>query len=867
MGEVYRARDTKLGREVALKTLPDELARQPDRLARLRQEARILAALNHPGIATLYGLEESGNGVPVLVMELVAGESLADRIRRGALPQAEALKVAHAVAVALEAAHEKGVLHRDLKPGNIHLAGEGRVKLLDFGLAKAVRDAGGLDSHVATQTSPSSGAAIVGTAPYLSPEQARGQEIDRRSDVWAFGCVLFEMLTRKRAFEGSTFSDTMAAILDREPDWSALPAGTPPLARRLLVRCLQKDKDKRLHDIADVRLELDELLSASGGSEASQAPAFASPPRASWRTWFGSRLVWLIAGAVAAGVAVRALGRSTPVIERPRVRLAIPLEGAVPVPGMAWSADATRVVYAALREGRVRLYVRALDGLESTPVPGTEDATQPFCSPDGRWLAFSTGGAGGFPALKKVPLGGGTPIRICEECGSFGATWGPDDTIVYTPDQASGLFRLKAEGGAPEPVTVLEADRHETSHRFPEILPDGRAVVFTVKPDDALSWDDARIEAVSLRTRERAVLVRGGSFARYVPPGFLVYHRAAALWAVPFDAARLEVTGPASMVLEGLFSSAEDGHLNLGISRDGSLAYVPGIPKGLDRRIVRVDRAGKREALFEMRNHFGGLSLSPDGRRLAITIGGPNDQIWIYDLERGSMTPLTRGWINTVPTWTPDGRRIAFMSSRGGKPNLFWQPVDGSGPAERLSTSAEQQNPLAWSPDGKSLFFTEGVDLRILSLGADQRPQPFLQGPSFYDFAAVSPNGHWLAFTSEESGRREVYMRPLPGPGSRWAISADGGEQPVWSRNGREIFYVSHGRMMAVTVTGDATLSVSKPRFLFDARLWPTVERTYDVTPDGDFVMIERGESDAPRTQINVVLNWAQEVAKRVAAR
>jgi eukaryotic-like serine/threonine-protein kinase len=533
MGEVYRARDTKLGREVALKTLPDELARQPDRLARLRQEARILAALNHPGIATLHGLEESANGVPVLVMELVEGESLADRIRHGALPPAEALKVAHAVAVALEAAHESGVLHRDLKPANIHIARNGRVKLLDFGLAKAVRDAGGLDSQVATQTSPSSGAAIVGTAPYLSPEQARGQEIDRRSDIWAFGCVLFEMLTRKRAFEGQTFSDTVAAILDREPDWSALPAGTPPLAKRLLARCLQKEKDKRLHDIGDARLELDELLSGSGGSETNQTAVVASQPHASWRTWFGSRLVWLIVGAMGAGAALRSLGTTRTNAERDVVRLAIPLTGAETAPGMAWSADATRVVYAAHREGRTRLYLRALDGLEPTPVPGTVDAIYPFCSPDGRWLAFVTGDAGGFPTLKKVPLGGGTPIKICDGCGSFGATWGPDDTIVYTPDQASGLFRVKADGGPPEPLTVLEADRHETSHRFPEILPDGRAVVFTVKTDDALSWDDARIEAVSLRTGERAVLIRGGSFARYVAPGYLFYHRAAALWAVP----------------------------------------------------------------------------------------------------------------------------------------------------------------------------------------------------------------------------------------------------------------------------------------------------------------------------------------------
>ena len=876
MGEVYRARDTKLHREVALKMLPDELARQPDRLARLRQEARILASLNHPGIATLHGLEESDGGVPVLVMELVEGETLTERLRRGSLPLREALPVAHQIAVALEAAHQKGVLHRDLKPGNIRLGPDGRVKLLDFGLAKAVQEAA-LDSQLDTETAPrSEPGGVLGTAPYMSPEQARGQEVDRRSDIWAFGCVLFEMLAGKRAFEGATFSDTVAAVLDRQPDWRVLPRETPPAALRMLGRCLQKEKDRRLRDIGDARLELEEVLAAPTPTvgEENEAAAMGPRRRLPWGAPLGSRLLWLVVGAVAAGAGLWALGPARPSAQRPVVQLAISLPPPETVAvgyasPVAFSPDGTQLAYVAVRGSHSQIYLRTLDRLEAKAIPGTEDGAVPFFSPDGRWLGFF---AEKESRLKKVPLQGGAPLVVCDVAQARGASWAPDGTIVFARDGASGLGRVSDEGGAPEVLTTLDTSQREGSHRLPEVLPGGEAVVFTVKFDDTASFDDGHIEAVSLKTRERSVLIAGGTNARYATSGHLIYGRAGALWAAPFDLARLKVTGPSVPVLEGASISPVYGNADFGISRDGSLAYVPGKPRGADRRLLRVNRAGSARPLTDVRRAFESLSVSPDGRRLALTIDGANNQIWVYDLERSTLTPQTLRWNNDWPIWTPDGRRLTFNSNVAGPSNLFWQPVDGSGPAERLTTSQNWKNAHSWSLDGKALVFTDfspstGADTWVLRLDGERKASPLLSGPFNEDQAALSPNGRWLAYTSDESGRNEVYVTPFPGSGSRWPISVDGGGWPVWARSGRELFYRNGNRMMAATVAGDAAFNASKPRLLFEAKaMLPESEApSYDVTPDGEFLMIEPGESDAPPSQLNVVLNWLQEVRQRVA--
>jgi eukaryotic-like serine/threonine-protein kinase len=870
MGEVYRARDTKLGREVALKTLPEQLAHQPERLARLKQEARILASLNHPGIATVHGLEESDGGAPVLVMELVEGETLAERLRRSALPWREVVTVGHQIALALEAAHEKGILHRDLKPGNIRLAPDGHVKLLDFGLAKAVRKAA-VDSRLDTDTSPhSEPGTVLGTAPYMSPEQARGQEPDRRGDIWAFGCVLYEMLAGKRAFEGATYSDTVAAVLEREPDWKALPQETRPALVRLLRRCLQKEKDKRLHDLGDARLDLEELLAEPtlvrhGETEAA---VVAQRPRTSWREAL-TRVVWL-AGAVAVGAGLGALRTPKPSGEGAVTRMAIPLPPpqTVAIGGahaVAISLDGRQVAYAAAIGGRSQIYLRTVDRLEARPIPGTAGGEAPFFSPDGRWLGFFAANEG---KLKKVPLGGGSTLTLCDVGLGRGASWGSDGSIVFARHRASGLDRVSEDGGTSEILTTLDTSRREGSHRFPEVLPGGQAVVFTVKTDDTQHWDDALIEAVSLRTRERFVLIRGGTDARYAS-GHLIYERAGALWAAPFDPVRLKVTGPSVLALEGVRSAAQSGSTDFGVSRDGSLVYAPGKLWGTDRRIVRVNRAGRVRPLMDSRRAFNGLKLSPDGRRLALGIEAASDQVWVYDMERSTLTPQTLHWNIIDPIWTPDGHRLTFGSARGRPSNLFWQPADGTGTAERLTTSPNRQLAQSWSADGKTLVFLEYAPTAavwILRLDGDRKPRPFLNGPFNQCQARLSPDARWLAYVSDESGRNEVYVTPFPGAGARWPISTDGGSQPVWARNGRELYYRNGDRTMAVAVTTVPTFGANKPELLFEAKAYSDPP-SFDVTPDGEFLMVEPGESDTPPTQINVVLNWMQEVRQGVAAK
>ena len=553
------------------------------------------------------------------------------------------------------------------------------------------------------------------------------------------------------------------------------------------------------------------------------------------------------------------------------VRLTIPLPPPETVddgdaPAVTISPDGRQLAYVAERAGRTRIYVRTVDQLEARPIPGTEGGRVPFFSPDGLWLGFVVDDEG---KLKKVPLSGGAPTSLCDAGDVRGAGWGEDGTIVFARDGDSGLDRVSAAGGTAEVLTTLDANRRETSHRLPQILPGGQAVIFTVRTDETTTWDDGRIEAVSIGTRKRSVLITGGNNARYAG-GYLIYQRAGALWAAPFDPLRLEVAGPSVRVLEGVSSSAVYGSADFGVSRDGSLVYVPGRVRGIDRRLVRVNRAGQPRPLMDSRRAFSSLNLSPDGRRLVLTIQAANDQIWVYDLERSTLSPQTLRGQHTDAIWAPDSRHLTFASDREGQSNLFSQPADGSGPVERLTTSATAPSAQAWSPDGKTLLFKDGrstFDIWMLQLDGDRKPRPLFHGPFNETQPRISPNGRWLAYVSDESGREEVYVVPFPGSGGRWPISTDGGSRPLWARNGRELFYRSGDRTMAVTVTSDATFSATRPRFLFEAKAISYLWLSWDVTPDGDFLMIEPGESDTPPTQINVVLNWLQEVRQRVAAK
>ncbi len=857
MGEVYRARDAKLGREVALKLLPESLARDEEKLARLEREAHLLASLNHPNIATLHGLEES-EGLRFLVMELVPGETLAERLARGRLSIEESLSVMRQIGEALEAAHDKGIIHRDLKPANVKVTSDGKVKLLDFGLAKAIAEERSPTdlSHSPTLTREGTEhGVILGTASYMSPEQARGQVLDRKTDIWSFGCVLYEVLTGRKAFPGETVSDIIASILARDPDWDALPERTPVKIRDLLRRCLRREPHRRLHDIADARIEIEESLAEPA------AVRVASRPR--------RVLPLVVAGLVAAFVAsIGAWSVLRPVPLAPsRFDLSLPPEEALTHlndPVVAWSPDETRVIY--VGGSPRKLYVRAIEQVESTAIPGTEGAITAFFSPDGEWAGFYT-----FGQLKKVQLATGTVIPLCDAPNAWGASWGDDGTVLVAPTFGSGLSRVSASGGVPSVVTTPDSSQGEISHRWPEFLPGAKAALFTIWTG---STDTTRIAVLSLETRQRRILIEAASFARYSPTGHIVYTRGGKLEAAPFDLGRLEVTGqPVPLSLE-VRTLSGFGIAHFTLSREGSLAYV--LPSGpSERTLLWVDRNGWIRPLTEARRDYHYPRLSPDGKRLALRIEDERAHIWIDDLERDALTRLS-GPDAEYPIWTPDGERVTFGS--GTAPfEIVWQAADGSSPPERLTslTTSGTSNPDSWSPDGKWLAFTDvhptsQEDIWLLSLEGDRNARPFLQTPAREAGGIFSPDGRWIAYDANESGRMEVYVQPFPGPGGKWQVSTEGGNQAVWARNGREIFYRNGDKMMAVEVETEPSFHLSKPKMLFQGSYagadgWFGYAG-YDVTSDGQrFLMIRTEEEPAP-TRIRVVRNWAEELKAKVSS-
>jgi serine/threonine-protein kinase len=844
MGAVYRARDTTLGRDVALKLLPEFVAGDGEKIARLEREARLLASLSHPNIATLHGLEES-NGLKYLVMELVPGETLAERISRGPLRIEECLGIFRQIAEGLEAAHEKGIVHRDLKPANVIVTSEGRVKVLDFGLAKAVAEEASSSDLSKSPTLTREGTeqgVILGTASYMSPEQARGKTLDRRTDIWSFGCVFYEALTGRKAFSGETVSDILAAILEREPDWTALPVRTPVKIRELLRWCLQKDPHQRLRDIGDSRIESDEPAVSS-----------VTPTRRRY-------LPWAVA-ALFLGIAVWSLLRPAVEPERAVSRLTVNLPSGQTLshpndPAVALSPDGKRLIYVGGTETKRQLYVRRMDQLDARPIPGTENAASAFFSPDGTWLGFYAEGI-----VKKLRLDGGTPVALCDAPNIWGASWGPGETILFTPSGASGLSRVSASGGAQSVVTTPDATHGETSHRWPEILPGGKAALFTI----LAGTSGPRIALLSLETGDYRVLFEGGSFARYVHTGHVVYANEGTLWTAPFDLERLEVTGEPVSILEGVWTNLLQGTAHFSLSRDGTLAYVP--PVAEERTLVWVDRTGAVQPITETRRVFEDPRLSPDGRRLAVTIRDDGYHIWVYEISRDILTKLSLGvGKEEAPVWAPDGSRLAFM--RGPPANLFWQRADGSGEAERLSKSDEPQTPTAWSPDGKVLVYHQlgrRGDIWFLTLDGERKAHPFLQTPFGESGGVLSPDGRFLAYHSNESGMFEVFVRPFPGVGGKWQISSEGGVQPVWARSGHEIFYRNGDKMMAVPVGTEPAFQAGRPIQLFEKKfaMPDTGLAEYDVTPDGErFVMLQDTESSP--TEIQIVLNWFEELKARV---
>jgi len=861
MGEVYRARDPRLGREVAIKTLHASMSGDAERLRRFEQEARAAGALNHPNILAIHDIGQEG-GVPYLVSELLVGETLRQRLAGGAIPTSKAVGYAIQVARGMAAAHERGIFHRDLKPENLFLTSDGVVKILDFGLAKLSQpeEAAGEGSAGLTEGRPTEPGTILGTVGYMSPEQVRGLATDQRSDIFSFGAIVYEMLSGRRAFGRETAVETMNAILKEEPPEITLAGSLPPALGRIVAHCLEKRPEERFQSARDVAFALEGISTTSTDSARETTVAKAGGPgwRVRWRWAIALSLVGLVAGA-----AIWSL-LQTPQA-RPILRSVIPLSPAEEFiiyngTGVALSPDGTRLVYAAWRESRGQLDVRPLDRMEAQPIPGTEGGYGAFFSTDGRWIGFFAG-----ENLKKVSLSGGAPLTLCSAGGPRGASWGSDDMIIFAPSARGGLWKVSALGGAPQVLTALSVEQGERTHRWPEILPGGKAVLFTMGKADITWFDDARIEVLRLDTGERRTLIEGGMNARYIPTGHLVYARAGSLLAAPFDLGRLEVTGSPTPVLEDVRTSPGFGGGGFSLSREGTLVYVPGGPPNLDRRIVWVDRNGRQgQPVIENVRGFA-PRISPEGQRVAVNMEGATNHVWVQDFSRGTLTRLTFAWSNEVPIWTPDGKRLAFSSDADNPvPNLYWQAADGSQPAERLTTSQNEQRPGSFSPDGKVLAFSElrpstGWDIWMLDIEGERKARPFLSQP-FNEYQPMfSPDGRWLAYQSNQSGRAEIYVQPFPGPGAKHQISAEGGWQPTWARHGRELFYRNGDKMMAVAVTTGPGFEASKPRVLFEI---PRFE-DYDVAPDGRFLMTQ-SEPRSPPRQLNLVLNWAEEVKRRV---
>jgi serine/threonine-protein kinase len=871
MGEVYRAEDTNLSREVAIKVLPEQFTKDPQRLARFEREAKLLASLNHPNIAAIYGLEEA-DGVRFLSLELVEGETLAERVAKGPVPVDEAFDLCRQIAEGVEAAHEKGVIHRDLKPPNVKLTPEGKIKILDFGLAKAFEEETPVtdipQSPTLTEEMTRAGV-ILGTAAYMSPEQAKGKPVDKRADVFAFGAVLYELLTGKRAFEGETIAETIAAVLKSEPDLEKLPSDTPWRIKELLEDCLQKNPQERPHDIShawlQVKKALKEPVTALPMSDEGAARA------AHWKrgiAWSLTGLTILIAALILWNLRTTAptTSTSTPPVVRSLVALPDDLRIADLSRGVvALSPDGTHLAYAATRDGTTMLFLRAMDQLEAQPITGTEDGSFPFFSPDGQWLGFFADAK-----LKKVLVSGGASVILSDVPSAYSsASWGVPETIVLTPFSNSILFQVSAEGGTLQPLTTLDSANSENTHVLPQILPDTRRVLFTV-----VSPRNSQIVVQSLETKERRVVLEGVTGARYVPTGHLVYPQEGTLMAVAFDVEQLEVKGSPIPILQGVIEAGPPSLLpHFAFSDTGTLVYLStDTDPDQGRTLVWVDRGGAEEPLEVPPRSYSFPRLSSDGQKVVTNTdwNDINSNLSVYDIRRDAWTQLTFEG-GRFPVWTPDGKRIVFGSHRFGPQDMFWKPADGTGAAERLSESALNHTPHSLSPDGKSLAFSElhptsSGDIWVLPLEGERTPWPFLQTPSNETGVVFSPDGHWVAYRSNESSRQEIYVQPFPSTGAKWLISTEGGEEAAWARSGEELFYRNGDQMMAVDITTEPTFTHGNPKLLFEG---PYVKAgfssAYDVTPDAQrFLMIKESEQQLAVTELNVVLNWFEELKRLV---
>jgi serine/threonine protein kinase/Tol biopolymer transport system component len=869
MGEVYRAHDTKLGRDVALKILPDMFSRDPERLARFEREARLLAALNHTNIAGIYGLEHDGHQ-HFLALELVDGEDLSKRIGRGPVAVDETLQMSRQIALALETAHEQGIVHRDLKPGNIVVTPDGDVKVLDFGLAKALDTEGSgvtdLSHSPTIMTGATMQGVILGTAAYMSPEQARGKRVDKRADIWAFGCVVYELLSGKHCFNGETVSDTLASVLAREPEWENLPGDTPVFLRKLIERCLNKDPKLRLRDIGEARILIDRFMAGDIHEEFStgESVEVSAPPRRSFLPW----LVAAVFAVAAAGVfGAQLMSKPAP---PPVVRAFIPPAEGSPFelnslhPGpAAVSPDGTKIVFTARDDnGNPVLWIRHMDQTEARIIPGTEGAGYPFWSPDSRSIGFIANGK-----LKRVDSGGGPPLTLCDATVGKGGSWNADDVILFAPSFNGPIHRVPAAGGVSVAITEVDNEAGQNSHRFPCFLPDGLHFLYLARAAAATGNDvsGSAIFLGSLDDGSSRELFKCQSQVIFAS-GHLLFVRESALMARPFDIERLEFTGDAFPIVDhvNFLPAASRGIFDA--SQNGVLIYLAGAstPGG---QIEFVDRTGATISTIGDRAIYSSPTISPDGTRIAVEVTDSRNatwDVWVFDIARGVRTRFTFGpsALNGDPVWAPDGSRLLYRSDRGVKANLYAKSFAGSATEELILDTSSPKDPTDWSRDGKYILYNEysnsaNAGIWVLPMDGDREPFEFITTDFVEIHPRFSPDGKWVAYSSDESGRYEVYIAPFPGPGRKWQISSNGGLQPRWRGDSRELFFQSpSGQVMSAELENvDGELIVGADTALFDFQNGGD----YDVTDDGQKFLIIR-DFDKVMTPLTLVINWNEEL-------
>ena len=879
MGEVYRARDTRLDRTVAIKVLPEALAADPQFRTRFDREARTISQLDHPHICALHDVGEQ-DGVAYLVMQYLEGETLAARLERtttghppgSGLAFDRALTIAIEIVSALDKAHRAGVIHRDLKPGNVMLTGTG-AKLLDFGIAKSQAPAiAGNGQSMLPTTPPSLTAqgAIVGTLQYMAPEQLEGREVDARTDIFAFGALVHEMFTGRKAFEGKSSAGLIAAILEHDPaSVSSIQRLASPALDRLVRTCLDKNPDNRWQSAGDLLRELKWIAEGQTSTE-----RMASAGRTGWLR--SAAIGWAVAAICAvAAIATVVTVWARRATARPPVSSAMKLSVSLPdgarlvteaFPALALSPLGTHLVYVAQRDASPRLYLRQLDTFETREIPGTEDALSPFFSPDGQWIGFAAQGK-----LKKVSITAGQPIVLADSPVLFGGTWGPDDTIVFAATDV-GLSRVSSSGGPVTQVTTLDGKTGEGGHLWPEFLPDGKSILLTVGTAGT-NMERARIVLQPLAGGPRRTLVQSGTNPHYLPSGHIVYSVAGTVMAVPFDLATGTVTGTGVPVLDGV-AQTPLGAAQLSASPTGALAYVPGGVRSPMRALVWLDRRGQATPLPLPPRPYWSPRLSPDGRRIAVGIEGATHDVWVSDVERDTLTRLTFGSDNYLPVWSPDGTRIAFQSNRTGPWNIFWAPVDRSSSEEQLVGSEDTPVPSSFSPDGQTLTYfamnpQTSADVWLVSVNQPRTPRPFVNTSAIEASPEVSRDGRWIAYQSNQSGRDEVYVQRFPDGGRLLQVTTGGGLYPRWSRDGRELFFWTGTALGVVSVEAGDEFRHSNPRELFKTTFAVVAPSApYDVAPDGQrFVFIRDDSRQLGPTQVNFVQGWLEELSRRVPAK